>query len=92
MNFDYIIVGGGSAGCILADKLSSSGKNTVLLIEAGGSDDSLWYKVPIGYAKSYYDAKVNWMFYSEPEAQLNNRSVYCPRNGKILGGSGQLML
>jgi choline dehydrogenase len=89
MNFDYIIVGGGSAGCILADKLSSSGKHTVLLIEAGGSDASLWYKVPIGYAKSYYDSKVNWMFYSEPEAQLNNRSVYCPR-GKILGGSGAI--
>jgi choline dehydrogenase len=89
MNFDYIIVGGGSAGCILADKLSESGKHTVLLIEAGGSDNSLWYKVPIGYAKSYYDPKVNWMFYSEPEPQLNNRNIYCPR-GKILGGSGAI--
>ena len=88
-NYDYIIIGGGSAGCIMANKLSESGKSSVLLLEAGGSDNSLWYKIPIGFAKSYYNPKSNWMFYSEPEKELNHRNVYCPR-GKILGGSGSI--
>lgn len=61
----------------------------MLLLEAGGSDKALWYKIPIGFAKSYYNPDSNWMFYSEPEKELNNRNIYCPR-GKILGGSGTI--
>ena len=89
MQYDYIIVGAGSAGCILANRLSESGKYTVLILEAGGSDDSFWYKIPVGFAKSYYNRDCNWMFYSEPEKELGDRSVYCPR-GKIQGGSGTI--
>lgn len=89
MTFDYIVVGAGSAGCILASRLSESGKHTVLLVEAGGADNSFWFKIPVGYARSYYNPRVNWMYYSEPEAALDGRSVYVPR-GKVQGGSGSI--
>jgi len=88
-NFDYIIVGGGSAGCVLAARLSESGAYKVLLLEAGGSDRRLWVQLPIGYGKSFYDPQVNWMYSSEPEASLDNRPGYWPR-GKILGGSSSI--
>ncbi len=87
--YDYIIVGAGSAGCILAARLSESGRHNVLLIEAGGNDSSPWFRVPVGYARSYYDPKVNWMYWSEPEAALNGRRIYAPR-GKVQGGSGSI--
>jgi choline dehydrogenase len=89
MNYDYIIVGAGSAGCILANRLSASGHHSVLLLEAGGADNSLRFRVPIGYVYTYYDQEHNWMYYSEPEAELNGRSVYVPR-GKVQGGSGSI--
>jgi choline dehydrogenase len=89
MEFDYIIVGAGSAGCILADRLSESGQHSVLLLEAGGKDSSFWFKVPVGFTKTYYNPQYNWMYYSEPEAQLNGRQLYCPR-GKVQGGSGSI--
>ncbi|SAK43557.1 GMC family oxidoreductase [Caballeronia ptereochthonis] len=89
MEFDYIIVGAGSAGCILADRLSDSGQYSVLLLEAGGADTSFWFKVPVGFTKTYYNPEYNWMYYSEPEAQLNDRKLYCPR-GKVQGGSGSI--
>ncbi|CAB3794064.1 Oxygen-dependent choline dehydrogenase [Paraburkholderia caffeinitolerans] len=89
MNYDYIIVGAGSAGCILAERLSASGRHSVLLLEAGGSDNSFWFKIPIGFAKLYYDNKHNWMYYSEPEPQLAGRQIYAPR-GKVQGGSGSI--
>ncbi len=89
MNYDYIIVGAGSAGCILASRLSESGKHNVLLVEAGGRDDSFWFKIPVGYARSYYNPRVNWMYYSEPEAELHGRKIYVPR-GKVQGGSGSI--
>lgn len=89
MTYDYIIVGAGSAGCILASQLTESGKYSVLLIEAGERDDSLWFKVPVGFTKTYYNRKYNWMYYSEPESQLANRKLYCPR-GKVVGGSGSI--
>ena len=89
MNYDFVIVGGGSAGCILADRLSASGRHRVLLLEAGGDDAALRFRVPIGYVYTYYDPQHNWMYYSEPEPQLNGRRLYVPR-GKVLGGSGSI--
>ncbi len=87
--YDYIVVGAGSAGCILAHRLTEGGKYTVLLLEAGGPDDSLRFKVPIGYVYTYYDKKSNWMYSSQPQKELNNRVLYCPR-GKVQGGSGSI--
>ena len=87
--FDYIIVGAGSAGCVLADKLSANGRHSVLLIEAGPSDRRFWVQTPIGYGATYTDPKVNWRFYSEAEAGLGNRKMYMPR-GKVLGGSSSI--
>jgi choline dehydrogenase len=87
--YDYIIVGAGSAGCILANRLTEGGKYTVLLLEAGGPDDSLRFKVPIGYVYTYYDRRSNWMYSMQPQKELNNRTIYCPR-GKVQGGSGSI--
>ncbi len=89
MIYDFVIVGAGSAGCILASRLSESGKYTVLLLEAGGKDDSFWFKIPVGYAKSYYNPDVNWMYQTEPEKELDGRRIYVPR-GKVQGGSGSI--
>ena len=86
---DFIIVGGGSAGCVLAARLSENGRHKVLLIEAGPSDRRVDIDVPIGYAHSFRDPKVNWMFDSAPVPALGNRIVYYPR-GKVLGGSGSI--
>ncbi len=87
--FDYIVTGAGSAGCVLANRLSASGEHKVLLLEAGGKDSSFWIHVPMGYAKTFVDPKVNWMFESEPEERLNGRTMYQPR-GKVLGGTSSI--
>ncbi len=87
--FDFIIVGAGSAGCVLANRISENGRFTVLLLEAGGSDRNFWIKVPIGYGKVYYDAKVNWKYETEPDPALAGNSSYWPR-GKVLGGSSSI--
>src|SRR3984893_10702752 len=87
--FDFIVTGAGSAGCVLANRLSASGQHKVLLLEAGGKDSSFWIHVPMGYAKTFVEQRVNWMFESEPEERLNNRTMYQPR-GKVLGGTSSI--
>jgi choline dehydrogenase len=87
--FDYIIIGAGSAGCVLANRLSASGRHRVLLLEAGGKDSNLWIHVPLGYGKLFGNPKVNWLYNSEPEPELNNRQIIQPR-GKVLGGSSSI--
>lgn len=86
---DFIIVGAGSAGSLLADRLSADGRHKVLLLEAGGPDSYPWLKVPIGYAKTFINPRYNWMYQTEPEPELKGRSIYWPR-GKVLGGSGAI--
>jgi choline dehydrogenase len=87
--FDYIIVGAGSAGCVLANRLSADGKHSVLLLEAGPRDTNPWIHVPIGYGKLFKEKSVNWMYQTEPEPGLNGRQVFQPR-GKVLGGSSSI--
>ncbi|WP_186398285.1 GMC family oxidoreductase [Stappia sp. P2PMeth1] len=86
---DFIIVGAGSAGCVLADRLSAGGRHSVLLLEAGGSDLNFWIWVPIGYGKAFYDRRINWMYMTEPDPGLGGRPSYWPR-GKVLGGSSSI--
>jgi choline dehydrogenase len=88
-HFDYIIVGAGSAGCVLANRLTASGRHRVLLLEAGGPDRNIWIHIPLGYGKLFANAKVNWLYSTEPEPDLNNRKVIQPR-GKVLGGSSSI--
>ncbi|HET6222005.1 MAG TPA: GMC family oxidoreductase N-terminal domain-containing protein, partial [Dongiaceae bacterium] len=88
-HYDYIVVGAGSAGCVLASRLTESGRHRVLLLEAGPSDLRLWVQMPIGYGKTFYDPRVNWMYRSEPVPGLDNRVLYYPR-GKVLGGSSSI--
>ena len=88
-SFDYIVVGAGSAGCVLANRLTASGRHRVLLLEAGRHDRNIWIHVPLGYGKLFTDPKVNWLYTSEPEAELNNRRIIQPR-GKVLGGSSSI--
>jgi choline dehydrogenase len=87
--YDYIIVGAGTAGCVLANRLTEDGKYTVLLLEAGGSDRSIWIQMPIGYGRTFFDKRINWMYDTEPVAALGGRRSYWPR-GKVIGGSGSI--
>ena len=88
-DFDYVIVGAGSAGSVLANRLSGDARNRVLLLEAGGSDLTFWVQVPIGYGKVYYDERVNWKYTTEPDPNRNGNRSYWPR-GKVLGGSSSI--
>ncbi len=87
--FDYIIVGAGSAGCVLADWLTANGRHRVLLLEAGGSDRRFYVQMPLGYGKTFYDKSVNWMYQAEPDPGLNGQRDFYPR-GKVLGGSSSI--
>jgi choline dehydrogenase-like flavoprotein len=88
-SFDFIIVGAGSAGCVLANRLSANGRYQVALLEAGPRDSSFWIHLPIGYGKTMWDPKLNWRFYTEPEPNLDGRRIYWPR-GRVLGGSSAI--
>ena len=87
--FDFVIVGAGSAGCALAERLTASGRHSVLLLEAGPSDRRFWVQVPLGYGKTFYDRRINWMYVTEPDPGLAGRSDFWPR-GKLLGGSSSI--
>lgn len=88
-NYDYIVIGAGSAGSVMADRLSASGEHSVLVIEAGGPDRNIWIHVPLGYGRTFFNRTVNWMFETEPQAGLNGRRIAQPR-GKGLGGSSSI--
>ncbi|MCB2121639.1 MAG: GMC family oxidoreductase N-terminal domain-containing protein, partial [Rhodobacteraceae bacterium] len=87
--FDYIIVGAGSAGCVLAERLSASGRHRVLVLEAGGTDRRFYVNLPLGYGKLFFDPAVNWMYKTEPDPGLAGNRDFWPR-GKILGGSSSI--
>ena len=87
--YDYIIVGAGTAGCVVASRLASDGQTRVLLLEAGGTEQRWWVRVPIGYGRTFNDPAVNWMYETEPEAALGGVRSFWPR-GKLVGGSGSI--
>ncbi len=88
-HFDYVIVGGGSAGCVLANRLSADGRNAVALIEAGGKDNWIWLHIPVGYLFAMNNPRADWMFRSEADPGLNGRDLAYPR-GKVIGGSSTI--
>lgn len=88
-DYDFLIIGAGSAGCVLANRLSANPANRVLLIEAGGNDSHPYIRMPAGVGKLVGDSRFNWDYYTEPQQQLNNRRLYWPR-GKLVGGSSSI--
>jgi len=89
MEYDYIIVGAGSAGCVMANRLSENPSNRVLLLEAGGPDNSPFIHMPAGLAQLATNSKVNWSYETEAQNGLNQRKLFWPR-GKVLGGSSSI--
>ncbi len=88
-SYDYVIVGGGSAGCVLANRLSANPEHSVLLLEAGGKDDWIWIHIPIGYLYCIGNPRTDWCYKTEPEPGLNGRSILYAR-GRVLGGSSSI--
>jgi choline dehydrogenase len=86
---DYVIVGAGSAGCVMAARLSEAPATSVTLLEAGGEDRNMWIHIPLGYGRTITDKRVNWCYETEPDPNVNNRKVFWPR-GKVLGGSSSI--
>jgi choline dehydrogenase len=86
---DFIVVGAGSAGCVMASRLSEDPATHVILLEAGGHDDNRWIHIPLGFGKTFADASVNWCYETEPEPGAAGRRIYWPR-GKVLGGSSSI--
>ena len=87
--FDYVICGAGSAGCVLANRLSENGRCQVALIEAGGTDNWIWFHIPAGYLFAIGNPRADWLFRTEKIAGLNGRDLAYPR-GKVLGGSSAI--
>lgn len=87
--FDFVIVGAGSAGCVLANRLSQNGKYTVAIIEAGGKDNWVWFHIPVGYLYAINNPRADWCYKTESEVGLNGRSLSYPR-GKVIGGSSAI--
>src|SRR3978361_564833 len=88
-DFDYIVVGAGTAGCIVANRLSAKPASRVLILEAGGDDNWIWFHIPVGYLFAIGNPRSDWMFKTEPEAGLNGRALAYPR-GKVIGGSSAI--
>lgn len=88
-DFDYIVVGAGTAGCIVANRLSADPRKRVLILEAGGRDNWIWFHIPVGYLFAIGNPRSDWMFKTEPEAGLNGRALAYPR-GKVIGGSSAI--
>lgn len=88
-SFDYVIVGAGSSGCVVANRLTENGKYSALLLEAGPKDNYPWIHIPIGYAKTMFNKNYNWCLNTEPDPGMHNREIYWPR-GKVLGGSSSI--
>ncbi len=87
--WDYIIVGAGAAGCVLANRLTASGRLRVLVLEAGGNDNKLWIRVPAGFTRTMFDPRISWGYTNAPGPAIGNRTIPCPR-GKVLGGSSSI--
>src|SRR5918992_6278172 len=87
--FDYIIIGAGTAGCVLANRLSADPAKSVLVLEAGGEDDWIWIHIPVGYLYCIGNPRTDWMFKTEAEPGLNGRSLHYAR-GKVIGGSSSI--
>ena len=88
-DFDFVIIGAGTAGCLLANRLSADPACRVLLVEAGGTDDYHWIHIPVGYLRCIGNPRTDWRFRTEPEAGLGGRDILYPR-GKVLGGSSSI--
>jgi choline dehydrogenase len=87
--YDYIVVGAGSAGCVVANRLSADPRNRVLVLEAGGKDSWIWFHIPVGYLFAIGNPRADWMFTTGPEAGLGGRTLAYPR-GKVIGGSSAI--